>query len=573
MDIADKKCVPLFLDLNSSKLKIALFLIVTFVVYKILVQLGWVFFLGDVRVSTLWLATGLLLWVFVVSAQKYWLLIACVYFFADILVSYFTGVLKSHFYIEILGTITIVGETCLGAWLLSRFSFRISHLYSTRGISLFLVLGVFVSTALFAFIGALGVYLANGGAKFFNLYFTWMTSDALGELLLFPLLVSWLNHRHSSSLTRKDIEATIFVIISSAISYYICSIDADQTTYIFQQPYMIIALLAISVIRYEEKYTILLMFIFTMMAMYFTNLMQGPFIHWHRLTYDDVIATQVFIAVVSLVTLLLTAVYSELKREIKEKSIALTEKKQAEVKLRHAQKVEVIGNLSAGIAHDFNNTLTSLGGYIKLARNHVKDSDKKMSHYLKQIQQGANRGKDIIDKLMAFSRSNEDNVKRIDLNSFIEERLDYYQVSVTQFIQFEFQAASESPKIWIDPVQLDQIVINLLVNARDAIESKGTINVTVENGRYVEKTSNVTFIDFSGSYICVRIRDNGCGIKEELIEHVFEPFFTTKEIGQGTGLGLSTVYGIMAEIGGHIIVETELNVGSEFQLYFPVADS
>ena len=317
--------------------------------------------------------------------------------------------------------------------------------------------------------------------------------------------------------------------------------------------------------------------------MYFSNDLSGPFVHVHNTTQDIVIITQVFIAVLSLVALVLTVSYSELKQknvlqvltnkqlatEIEKKSLALKEKDAAEKKLQHAQKVETIGNLSAGIAHDFNNMLTSLLGYTKLAKTRATQDDDKLQRYLKQIQLGAQRGKEIIDKLMVYSRHEDIAVKQFDINKFIQERVDYYSVSLSDSIQLSINPDPSSPKILIDPVQLDQVVINLLVNARDAIQGEGYINVSIDNVNNISEESNVTHELFSGNYVCVTVADSGIGIDPDLIEHIFEPFFTTKEMGEGTGLGLSTVYGIVSEVGGKIIVNSTLGKGTEIKIYFP----
>ena len=185
---------------------------------------------------------------------------------------------------------------------------------------------------------------------------------------------------------------------------------------------------------------------------------------------------------------------------------------------------------------------------------------------------GAQRGKELIDKLMIYSRHEKAIEKSIDVKKFIQDRVDYYAVGLSHSIKLLTSIDPNTPKISIDPVQLDQVVLNLLVNARDAIKDSGFIKLSIKGVTAYEKESNITHEKFSGDYVCLTVEDNGVGIDSELIEHIFEPFFTTKALGQGTGLGLSIVYGIVSENGGKIIVISEEGKGTQTQIYFPASD-
>lgn len=583
MELNKHNCNSLLVKSNSSAYIHTAYLIIAFICYQGLVKLGWIFYLDSEHVSTLWLASGLLLWLFFVSEQKLWWLIAVSYYVGDNLITLFSLTAEHYSLQHLIGSFANIGEAMFGAWLLHRSSFLIERFYTVRNIILFILLGVLVSTAVFGIVGALSAYWTHSDTRFVDLFITWMTADALGILLLFPVLVAWLNYPHSLPPSYRDYEAVIFIIFTFIATYFIFTSNGESDVSFFNVPYLILTLIIFSAIRYDEKFSIMLVFILSLVAMYFSNNLIGPFVHAHNTTHEIVIVTQVFIAVLSLVALVLTVSYSELKQknimqtltnqqlatEIEQKSLALKEKDVAEKKLQHAQKVETIGNLSAGIAHDFNNMLTSLLGYTKLAKEHAPEEDNKMLRYLNQIQQGAQRGKEIIDKLMVYSRHEDQAAKLLDINKFIQERVDYYSVSLSDSIQLIVNLDPSSPKILIDPIQLDQIVINLLVNARDAIQGEGYINVSIENMDYISENSNVTHENFTGNYICVTVADNGKGIDPELIEHIFEPFFTTKEMGQGTGLGLSTVYGIVSEVGGKLQVNSSLGKGTEIKIYFP----
>ncbi len=574
-------CIPIFVKSNNFNFVIAGFLIVAFIVYQSLVKLGWIFYLDSENVSTLWLASGLLLWLFLVTERKLWWPIAISFYIGDNLLSLLTLSAEHYSLKHLLGSFANFGEAMLGAWLLRRYAFQIERFYTVRHTILFILLGAIVCTALFGTIGALSTYWTHADARFMDLFVTWMTANALGILLLAPVLIAWINYTHHLPFAPRDYEAIMFILLALIATYFTFSTNGANSVSYFKVPYLLLVFIIFSAIRYAEKYSFLLTLLISLLAMYFSNTLSGPFVHSHNTPYEVVISTQVFIAVISLVALALTTSFSELKQknelyaasnlklaeEIEQKSKALKEKDIAEKKLQHAQKVETIGNLSAGIAHDFNNMLTSLLGYTKLAKNLAQGSDDKMLHYLKQIQSGAQRGKEIIDKLMIYSRQEEVSSKSINFKKFIQERIDYYRIGLSDSIQLLVHTTSDA-KIVIDPVHLDQIVLNLLVNARDAIKGEGVITVTVENVKCVNKKSNITHEIFNGDYVCLTIEDDGNGIAPELIDHIFEPFFTTKEMGQGTGLGLSTVYGIVSDVSGKIIVRSKVGEGTQIQIYF-----
>ena len=197
MELKKYKCRSLFVKSNNSTYVHTAFLIIAFICYQGLVKLGWIFYLDSEHVSTLWLASGLLLWLFVVSEQKLWWLIAVAFYIGDNLVTLFSLTTEHYSLKHLIGSFANIGEAIFGAWLLQRSSFLIERFYTVRNIILFIALGVLVNTAVFGIIGALSVYWTHSDAQFIDLFITWMTADALGILLVFPALVAWLNYSHS----------------------------------------------------------------------------------------------------------------------------------------------------------------------------------------------------------------------------------------------------------------------------------------------------------------------------------------------------------------------------------------
>lgn len=243
------------------------------------------------------------------------------------------------------------------------------------------------------------------------------------------------------------------------------------------------------------------------------------------------------------------------------------EKSKLEEQLRQAQKIEAIGHLAGGVAHDFNNKLSVILGYADLLKNAAAPD--KARGYINQIIKAANQSRDITHQLLAFSRKEAISPQIVDLNSLVKSAWKGLGRLIREDIRFEVGLAKDVWPIHMDPTQVDQVIMNLIVNARDAMKS---------GGRLVVETANVTLdADFSrnyptiapGEYVQLAVRDTGCGMSAETRRHIFEPFYTTKETGQGTGLGLATVYGIVSQNKGLVLVESELGAGSTFKVFFP----
>jgi two-component system cell cycle sensor histidine kinase/response regulator CckA len=249
----------------------------------------------------------------------------------------------------------------------------------------------------------------------------------------------------------------------------------------------------------------------------------------------------------------------------------ITERKKLEEQLRGAQRMEAVGRLAGGIAHDFNNILTVINGYCELMLQQ-QELIQAGGHELEQIKKAGNRAAALIGQLLAFSRKQIVKPKIVNLNTVVKDLESMLRRLIGENIQFETNLAPELGNIKIDPAQLEQVIMNLVVNAKDAMPAGGILTIETSNSLVDENYARRHAPQKAGSYIMLLVKDNGIGMEQELITHIFEPFFTTKEKGKGTGLGLSTLYGIVKQSDGFVWVESSPQQGAAFRIYFPVYD-
>lgn len=254
------------------------------------------------------------------------------------------------------------------------------------------------------------------------------------------------------------------------------------------------------------------------------------------------------------------------------------EKKQRDLELQliQAQKMEALGQLTGGIAHDFNNILASILGYTDLARGMKPPVDMdKLQDYLQQVYRAGERARDLIAQMLTFSRrSTTGEMNPVPLVPVVKEASKMLRPMLSKSISLDVTSNVNSDQpVNSDPVQLHQLIVNLCVNARDAIGDKGRIEVEINKLSVLERLCDSCHQSFTGDYIQVAVRDNGAGMDPEVVSQIFEPFFTTKDIGKGTGMGLSTVHGIVHNHGGHIRVQSRVGEGTEFDIFLPAVTS
>ncbi len=246
------------------------------------------------------------------------------------------------------------------------------------------------------------------------------------------------------------------------------------------------------------------------------------------------------------------------------------EEKQGQIagQLMQAQKLESVGRLAGGVAHDFNNMLGAILGYAELGMADLNPDDA-IHQTLKDIQEAAQKSTDLTRQLLAFARKQTVTPIVLDLNEIVEGMLKMLRQLIGEDINLTWHPGKGLSPIRMDPSQIEQLLANLCVNARDAIKDTGQISVMTDNVTLDEESVTKNPGSFPGEYVMLAVSDDGCGMDNETQSHVFEPFFTTKEVGEGTGLGLATVYGVVKQNKGLIRVDSKPDQGTTFTIYLP----
>jgi PAS domain S-box-containing protein len=255
-------------------------------------------------------------------------------------------------------------------------------------------------------------------------------------------------------------------------------------------------------------------------------------------------------------------------RDLTEKKLADKEKEDLEGKLRQAQKMEAIGRLAGGVAHDFNNMLGVILGYVGMA---LADLDPSHPIYpdLEQIRKAGERSADLTRQLLSFARKQTVSPKVLDLNKTVAGMTRMLKRLIGEDIDLAWLPDKNAWPVKMDPSQLDQILANLCVNARDAITDVGKVTIETGNAEFDTDYCNDHPGFLPGEYVLLAVSDDGCGMEPEMLENIFEPFFTTKKSGKGTGLGLATVYGVVRQNNGFVNVYSEPGQGTTFKIYLP----
>jgi PAS domain S-box-containing protein len=249
---------------------------------------------------------------------------------------------------------------------------------------------------------------------------------------------------------------------------------------------------------------------------------------------------------------------------------AQLDKEQLEGQLRQSQKMEAIGTLAGGIAHDFNNILGAILGYGELAHQHSA-AGTPMRRYLDNVMHATGRAKALVDRILGFSRSGLGERVPVDVQSVIEETLELLQASLPSRIRIESRLAADNAAVIGDATHLHQVAMNLFTNALQAMENGGVLCVVLERVALGQSLSLTRGTLAPGPYARLIVSDTGTGIPSAVLERVFDPFFTTKGVGEGTGLGLSLVHGIVTDLGGAIDVKTQAGEGTSFEIWLPIA--
>ncbi|MHB1317617.1 MAG: PAS domain S-box protein, partial [Anaerolineae bacterium] len=255
-------------------------------------------------------------------------------------------------------------------------------------------------------------------------------------------------------------------------------------------------------------------------------------------------------------------------RDITDRKQAEADREQLDEQLRQSQKMQAVGQLAGGVAHDLNNMLGVINGYSEMILQGLAQSSPLYAD-IGEIKKAGDRSAQLTRQLLAFARRQAIAPKVLDLNVALEGMFSMLRRLVGENIALVWKPGASVWPVKIDPGQMDQILANLVVNARDAIAGVGTVSIATENAELDEYYCRTHVGSEPGQYVAIVVSDDGCGMGKEVLEHIYEPFFTTKPVGQGTGLGLATVYGITKQNGGNIHVYSEPGQGTAFRIYLP----
>ena len=242
------------------------------------------------------------------------------------------------------------------------------------------------------------------------------------------------------------------------------------------------------------------------------------------------------------------------------------ERQAAEAQLRQVQKMEAVGQLTGGIAHDFNNMLAVVVGGIDLARRRLNGPRREVMNHLNNAMEGATRAAALTRRLLSFARSEPLLPERVDSSELVAGMKDLLDRTLGERIRIEIDADPEAWPTYVDPHQLENAIVNLAVNARDAMDGQGMMRISTTN---VRLASNEVGDVRAGEYVRISVTDTGCGMSQEVMERAFEPFFTTKPVGKGTGLGLSQLFGFAHQSGGEVGIESSVGRGTTVSIYLP----
>lgn len=265
----------------------------------------------------------------------------------------------------------------------------------------------------------------------------------------------------------------------------------------------------------------------------------------------------------------LTLANNRLQQEIADRRRAEMEKEKLEVLLRQAEKMKAIGTLAGGIAHDFNNILSSIIGFTEMAL--IKsDPDFPYRRYLEEVFKAGNRAKELVRQILVFSRQSDEERVPVNMHEIVDEALALFTPSLAGNIRVDQHLDPECGGVLADPVQMHQVIMNLLSNAEHAMrDTGGVLDVRLESVRVDSTLSTAHGILIPGTYVLLTVSDTGHGMSAQTLQRIYEPFFTTKPVGEGTGMGLSIVHGIVSSLGGVITAESDFMHGATFRVYLP----
>ena len=469
-------------------------------------------------------------------------------------------------------------ESVVGAYLISRWSGGLRTFDTPGGVVRFALISLAVAAPLSATIGIGSLSLAGyvAGDHLASTWMTWWLGDLAGALVITPVLVLWLTSRPWTSHGDELFETWLVLAGALAVGVIAFSPLIEQTANRDPLGFLAILPLMWAALRRGQRDTATVALLLSCFAVWGTMADGGPFA---RGTLNDSLLLLIMFMISTAVPTLalsadvavrqatersLRAAHEELDRIVHERTAALEETRQA---LHQAQKMEALGQLTGGIAHDFNNVLTVIINSLQPVRT-AAAGDAKNRKRLERALQAARNGAALIRQMLVFARRHPLHLQPMDVNKVIRSTLRMLSRSRPELIELRTELAADLRWAAADPTQLQTAILNLAVNACDAMPAGGTLTIRTTNlPEGAPVPANLPPVD----YICIAVTDTGTGMAPEILARAFEPFFTTKEIGKGTGLGLSMVYSATQQMGGAVEIESDAGRGTTVRLVLPAA--
>jgi signal transduction histidine kinase/CheY-like chemotaxis protein len=463
-------------------------------------------------------------------------------------------------------------EGVLGAYLVRRFANGRNAFRHPRDVFRFAVLAGLLSTTVSATLGVTSLSLASSArwADYSSIWWTWWLGDAMGDLLVAPPLVLWMLDARIWWTRTQMLELALWLLLAFGIGQIVFGPLFGIGVRGYPIEFLYVPLLVWIAFRFGPRKTATGALVLAGVALWGTLRGYGPFAR--EAPNNALLLLQAFMGVSAITALALAAAVSERTR-------ARQALLQSEALLRQSEKMEAIGRLAGGVAHDFNNILTAILGFTELLLRET-DEGHPLRPYMEEIRQAGRRAATLTRQLLAFGRKQMLRPAVLNLNTLLAEMQPALKSLVGKHVELAMILDPGLGNVSVERAQIEQVLLNLVSNACDAMSGGGrltleTANADVEPGPAEPDAAWPTGLAErdagwpAGRYVVLTIRDTGVGMAAETMAHLFEPFFTTKEPGQGTGMGLATVYGIVHQSNGQIRVESTPGAGTTFRIRLP----
>ena len=433
-------------------------------------------------------------------------------------------------------------------------------------------------TMLSAFVGALSRMIWNGESDYWAIWQVWWLADALGFLIVAPMILAWAQGpaRRSMTETGQTIEVATLIGGTALATWFVFGVEPMPAMSVLDFPYVVIPFLIWAALRFDLRIVSAVMLMIALVVTAYASRGLGPLIVPGQTTREHVLAVQAFLFISAISTYVLSTIVTErrhaqlglqqtlgdLRHEVNDRVRAEQEKSAIQEQLQQAQKMEAIGQVAGGVAHDFNNLLTVIAAHTALVKRKMPD-EPEVQASIQPMEEAVRQASDMSRALLAFSQRLKPNKQPVDLCDLIGRSTRMLDRILPASIKVRVELPPERDRVRVeaDEVQLQQVVLNLALNARDAMTRGGELRITVDAP------------PDEAEHVRLTVRDTGEGMSPEVRSRIFEPFFTTKAPDKGTGLGLSVVRSIVEEHGGRIEMESHVGVGTTFTITLPRASS